>query len=1615
MKNYNQILIELLDNVKTWSELKIGLESYNTTKTNTTTKRTIAGNIFEYFAKYYFLTAPIQTELYKNVWLYNEIPLNISKKLKLPPVDHGIDILLQGINGDFHAVQCKFKNDELKKLSWSGDKIANVFALATLCQKVIVFTNTADVTSVAKSFENKYSQITNAELLNIEPDIFQNILLLAQGEQPKELVRFRPREHQKVAISKVSEHLKINERAQLILPCGAGKTLTALWIKEELKVNTALVLLPSLALLKQIKNDWARHKNDSYNYMCVCSEKDIDKEPSDSLTVHTYEIGGPVSTDPVVVNDFIVKSGKKVIFSTYQSLKVIKDACNSLKDFSFDITICDEAHRTAGSKNKNVFTLVHSNSHIPSNKRLYMTATPKVVSTKLKTRLGEDYELLCDMSKPDVFGEEAYRMSFGEAIDKGILVDYKIVGIGVSDKEVKKFIEERKYIGDISIDELAHNFALNLVMEKYSAFHGLSFHSRVVYAKEFAERHKSFFEEVYSKHVEGKQSTTYRTKVLHEFKNSKRGIVSNARCLTEGVDVPTIDLIYFCDPKTSKIDIVQASGRALRTDSTGAKKMGYIVVPIFHHIEENIEAEIKRKPIFNHLIQVVRSLCDQDERLQAEINDIAFNKGKKSNSKIEIDFSDEETERIIKFEGLEKKLRSVLFDEIIEKTRTFWDVMFKKLDAFINEKGHMNISKREDKQLGNWIYEQRRQNRAKKLSKFKKDKLNSINFDWKSEEFREVTDLDEIWWASYVKLIDYFKKYGDSDVPARYKPDVPLGTWVVAQRANKRSNTLSQGRIDLLEELDFSWNPKVKIFDLFIIKLKEFKDKYGHTEVPIINDEFPKLGRWTNKYRVILNNGDKNSNGDVTYNESTLKKRQIDILMELGFKISVRKTKWEDYYLELKQHYELHNNTRPNQNENFTLYAWCYKIRKNQNDLTSQQRKLLEDINFEFKLEYKFSSKGSDQKWQQRIFELQLFFEEYGSFDITKDNEEFEGLHKWLVYQRRMFNNNNLATNRIVELKTIGFDFDNHFKQDNSADWEKRFNELKKYFATENTFYIPTNNKSHQSLLSWLRYQRKLYRDNKLLSERFDKLNFLGYSFNETYRGKEKKRKPKDNKLWESKLDKLKEYYLKHNTFLIPKSDDEYNILYPWLQYQKKMYRDGKLIQERIEKLISIGFSFDLNYRGKNRDSINKTIKKKDTSVIQWNAKYDALVDYYNEKKSFLIPNETKELQSLKSWLQYQKKLYKEGTLEAYRIDKLNSLGYSFELDLRRGRGMQKDEIWNVFFEDLEKFNNKFNTFLIPKHLVEYKKLKAWVQEQKRLNKLGRLSEIRLSKLKSIGFSFDLRYSGKKFDYEVNPEKKEKKTKVNRPNTWEVNYIRLLEYKLKNGNCNVTRTQDKVLANFVYKQRVNYKKKELTISQIQKLELINFEWNTTNKYNSNAWELKFSLLKSFYKKTGHSLYRKTDGNESLYHWVLLQRMEYKKQRLKTERIDLLNSIKFVWNTSSVSLKSRGDDYKWLLMLEQLDEFRTKNGHCLVPQIYKVNKALGRWVNDQRNNNKNGRLSQARIDLLNDLQFVWDTKEYEWDKKLELLNSFFNEHGHFDIKQKDKKYDGLYYWILNSII
>jgi len=663
MKELKSLFFKAIKSAIRWSDIYSELIKYNSEKKN------VSGRLFELVCKYYYLFEPTVRQEYKNVWLFSEIPSKIKEKLNLGKIDHGADLVLEDHMGFFTVVQCKFRSNQNSLITWTKDKISNLFAEGLKAEYLVIFTNAS---GIDKHSENKrpgqLKVVTLADLSKLSMltilEIRNSILNIS-----KKLENFKkPKEHQLIAIKEITNGFRKHDRGQLIFPCGAGKTLVSLWVQEALKVNHTIVLLPSLALLKQTKNEWSSNQSLFVQYMCVCSAKDVDSKEDVFITT-VNEISGKVSTDPREIYTFLKKNKKTIIYSTYQSLHAV---CEAIKDmeFEFDLAICDEAHKTSGGE-IGKFCLIHSNENIPIKKRLYMTATPRIISDETKKSLKKDnINYFYDMSNENIFGPEFYRMSFKEAIDKKILVDYQIVAVGVSSKELESAIRDRKYCShNETIDEIANNYALEKFMKKYETNHVITFHSSIKKAEAFSRRHQEAYPKVNTYHINGGINTNARDTIISEFLDSSKSIISNARCLTEGVDLPAVDVVYFCDPKSSKIDIIQASGRALRRADHKGKKFGYIVVPIFHREQEKLEEKIDSSPFKSH-VAVIRSMCSHDERLVAEIKKLKCGEGKQLTKTDNVLIS--ETCKIIILDDFHEKLKEAIFDQIINKIRIPW-------------------------------------------------------------------------------------------------------------------------------------------------------------------------------------------------------------------------------------------------------------------------------------------------------------------------------------------------------------------------------------------------------------------------------------------------------------------------------------------------------------------------------------------------------------------------------------------------------------------------------------------------------------------------------------------------------------------------------------------------------------------------------------------------------------------------------------------------------------------------------------------------------------------------------------------------------------------------------
>ena len=433
---------------------------------------------------------------------------------------------------------------------------------------------------------------------------------LSFGEDKK---KYFPRLYQRKALDEIMHGFMVNkvDRGQAILPCGAGKTAIALWAIEALQSKSTLMLCPSLFLVNQIYKFFAKNLPKNIQVLCVCSSKDDLGNGTDQWNPKEFIDDLNPTTDPKEIADFIKspkqgmekrrgKSGymsrhqKFIIISTYQSSPRITESFSYLgKNFQFNLAICDEAHRTAGKIDKQA-TDIHFDAKIRCQRRLYMTATPKVSRSS-------DQDC-ASMSDASVYGKELTYMSFNDGIESGFLSDFQVQICGHEQ-------------ADILLDQQDEQSAKIKIAEQFlgrnNCSHVVVFCQNIERAKFFADNIKLEGFEIF--HINGDMPN--KTEILQRFSASPKALITNARCLTEGVDIPNIDCVIFNDPKQSVVDIVQGIGRALR----GGDKVSQVMIPLLQSDNELIDDLVVAKH-YKSILNVVRAIMSHDQRIAENIN-----------------------------------------------------------------------------------------------------------------------------------------------------------------------------------------------------------------------------------------------------------------------------------------------------------------------------------------------------------------------------------------------------------------------------------------------------------------------------------------------------------------------------------------------------------------------------------------------------------------------------------------------------------------------------------------------------------------------------------------------------------------------------------------------------------------------------------------------------------------------------------------------------------------------------------------------------------------------------------------------------------------------------------
>lgn len=631
------------------------------------------GDKFERLIASFLTKDPLYAELYSNVWLWMEWPGRGNQP------DTGIDLVAEErATGDLTAIQCKFFDPAHQLQKADIDSFFTASGKAPFTRRLIV--STTDKWSKHAEEACTHQQIPVSRLrvqdLDESPIDWSDFKInRPQSIKLKKKKEIRP--HQSIAVDKVLAGFKEVDRGKLIMACGTGKTFTGLKIAESFvpEGGNVLFLVPSISLLSQTLTEWTAEAKNPLSSFAVCSDSKVGSKKKEEEDITTHDLAFPAHTNArLLVKQFqggkaVRKSNITVVFSTYQSIAVVAEA-QKLGLPEFDLVICDEAHRTTGveqdNKDFSSFVAIHRSDYLKARKRLYMTATPRIYDDASKGKAKDANIAVYSMDDATIYGSEFHRLDFSEAVRKGLLTDYKVMVLAVDEKYISKAFQAQ-------IADANNEIALDDVVKIVGCYNGLKkrfidaegkdsktadpnpMHRAVAFSRSIkdSKRLKELFSGIIQQyqgdtepdsedraasadflrceveHVDGTFNALLRNEKLQWLKadTTREGnicrILSNARCLSEGVDVPALDAVMFLNPRNSVVDVVQSVGRVMR--KAEGKQYGYIILPVGIPADVPPEVALNDNEKYKVVWQVLQALRAHDDRFNAVINQIELN------------------------------------------------------------------------------------------------------------------------------------------------------------------------------------------------------------------------------------------------------------------------------------------------------------------------------------------------------------------------------------------------------------------------------------------------------------------------------------------------------------------------------------------------------------------------------------------------------------------------------------------------------------------------------------------------------------------------------------------------------------------------------------------------------------------------------------------------------------------------------------------------------------------------------------------------------------------------------------------------------------------------------
>ena len=1106
------------------------------------------GKQFEYVCQWFLTNDPTYRAVLRKVWLWKEWTGRWSD------AEAGIDLVAEDTDGRLWAIQAKAYATARSVTKHDVDKFLTESSRPQFSYRILIAT-TDNMHHIAKRTMDdlgvSFIGLTELSAADDYLDWPQTPAHLRPSKPPE---RKRPWDYQRTAIDRVVKGLERADRGQLIMACGTGKTLTARFITQELAAERTLVLVPSLSLLKQTMREWRiADVKWPFRALPVCSDETVGRAEDDAAISHTSDLGVPVTTDPEVIADFLRNgAGRRVVFSTYQSSPQIASALALSRVPEFDLVIADEAHRCAGPA-KTDFATVLDPLAIKAKRRLFMTATPRIYSSSSKKAAEDANFEYASMDDPAKFGDVFHRLKFSEAIERKLLTDYQIVIIGVDDATYQNWAERGTLVNldgtkmDTDARSLAGQIGLAKAMAKYDLQRIITFHGRVNSAKKFAASMPAVLDwmpadqrpngALWSKFASGTMSAGERHVLLQHLKrldDGERGLLANARCLAEGVDVPALDGVAFIDPKRSEVEIVQAVGRAIRKSES--KTIGTVVIPVFINTDDDPEIAL-RDSVFKPVWDVVKALRSHDDELGSQLDELRRELGRqRGRLRLPAKICDDDL-----VETVGANFARAFELRLVEQTTASWQAWYGLLEQFVGDAGHARVQASyivDGYKLGAWVSDQRIHYGQGILVAERQRRLEELpGWSWDPHA--------DNWEEGFTRLEQYVGQNGHARVPQSYKADgYRLGQWISVQRANYGKGVLGAERQRRLEELPgWAWDAKVAEWEEGFRRLVRYVEQNGHARLPAsykaADGYF--LGRWVVYQRVNHDKGVLDAD----------RQRRLEVLA--GWTWDPKVDEWEDGFRRLVRYVEQNGHARVPPAYDFDGYKLSSFVTNQRGKYTkgvldAKRQRRLEELPG-------WTWNPHADSWEEGFTRLEQYVGLNGHARVPQSYKtDSYKLGLWVTNQRGKYARGVLDAKRQRRLEDLpGWTWNTL-----SDGWEDGFARLLQYVEQNSHSRVPQSYKADGYLLGrWVHFQRRKYAKGVLDAERQRRLEELpGWTWVPVVEE------------WEEGCKRLTLYVEQNGHARVPLSHvlDGYK-LGRWVAKKRSQYANGVLDAERQRRL----------------------------------------------------------------------------------------------------------------------------------------------------------------------------------------------------------------------------------------------------------------------------------------------------------------------------------------------------------------------------------------------------------------------------------------------------------------